>query len=87
MKLEFGATSAINDTKSAEILGIPASSNFSGQLSAITHGQDNYTHLNQAGGINIVTLDGQTYALVAGRFSDGVQIIKLFDSDLLTSID
>ena len=31
LKLEFGATSAINDTKSAEILGIPASSNFSGE--------------------------------------------------------
>ena len=53
-------------------------------VSAITHGQDNYTHLNQAVGINIVTLDGQTYALVAGRSSDGVQIIKLDYSTLIS---
>ena len=53
-------------------------------ISAITHGQDNYTHLNQAGGINIVTLDGQTYALVAGRLSDAVQIIKLDYSTVIS---
>ena len=46
-------------------------------VSAITHGQDGYTHLNNVEGIDIITLDGQTYALVAGENSNGVQIIKL----------
>ena len=53
-------------------------------VSAITHGQDDYTHLNNARGIDIITLDGQTYALVAGQNSNGVQIIKLDYLPLVT---
>ena len=52
--------------------------------SAINDGEDNYTHLSGAAGIATATLDGQTYALAAGENSDGVQIIKLDYSTLIS---
>ena len=53
--------------------------------SAITHGQDGYTHLSRASGIATVTLDGQTYALAISRATNiGAQIIKLESQNLIS---
>ena len=44
---------------------------------AITEGVGGYTELYRAIHVTTVTTDSSTYALVAGKYDDGVQIIKL----------
>ena len=44
---------------------------------AITEGVGGYTELYHAIHVTTVTTDSSTYALVAGKYDDGVQIIKL----------
>ena len=45
--------------------------------SAITDGVDGYTELHHAIHVTTVTIDSSTYALVAGKYDDGIQIIKI----------
>ena len=45
--------------------------------SAITDGVDGYTELHRAIHVTTVTIDSSTYALVAGKYDDGIQIIKI----------
>ena len=47
--------------------------------SAITDGVDGYTELHRAIHVTTVTIDSSTYALVAGKYDDGIQIIKMLD--------
>ena len=45
--------------------------------SAITDGVGGYTELHRAIHVTTVTIDSSTYALVAGKYDDGIQIIKI----------
>ena len=47
--------------------------------SAITDGEDGYTTLSYATSITTVTLDSSTFALVAGRNDNGIQIVNITD--------
>ncbi|MDI1496104.1 MAG: hypothetical protein K8823_1412, partial [Cenarchaeum symbiont of Oopsacas minuta] len=66
---------AAQDDNGVQIINItnPASPS---PIANITDGTD-YPELNGASGITTTKIDGSTYALVAARFDNGVQIIKL----------
>ena len=48
-------------------------------VAAITDGVDGFTELDGAQGVEIAHIDGKTYAVVAGRIDDGIQIIDITD--------
>ena len=48
-------------------------------VAAITDGVDGFTELDRAQGVEIAHIDGKTYAVVAGRIDDGIQIIDITD--------
>ena len=46
-------------------------------VAAITDDVDGFTELDRAQGVEIAYIDGKTYAVVAGRIDDGIQIIDI----------